>query len=1487
MSTAVSLPISSTNQTNNESSTTKPPSPPGPLPSPPTVIDFSSNPAEEPSVARRPTLRFPSLHLASFDNLSVPNSPQSFSPTGSSHHSNASATSPLRREFGEISGEPISSSGRVGNQVGGEDQNREASNKLGIEPTRSSSHSSRSSSHRLHKGPIPPPLPPPTMALPPLPTISPISPIGPPSPSYSSKGIQSTMFQPRSSSSSSSSLAHQQQQLGGGEGRRELPIVPSRGRSLGHSLTIHVPGPLTPSPTDQEGNPLPSPILKHSPGIARRRTVIENSNLNLGSPVKVSGITGNLTPPRDSSPTKDNKSPPIERGSILMPQPRPSPALEQNPVLETPRRLEKKRSSADLKNTSPTSPTTRRSLPRPPRLDITSSSKPSNADLNHAENIPTTSHAQTTAPTDAAVAPHSTAPSSAAPAKFIANLALPATAPVPSSSWPPLNIARSPVTAKFPALPAESSAGKPTVYQKHQANKSASSLPVVAGLADAGPYGGAFTRQAPAGPSGLGLGRPSNQVPSGQPIRGPSGKPQEEICLECMMRDRDLADVCVQGEGVWERSSDGDWRDLAEKEDYILKTIGNLDDHTSIYHELSKAADQSSEESDSTSFSLRSTGNSAEDAQIRRNLDTRKKRTSIIKSKKREADWRIAREVGWRGHKWEEGDAGEGFPRGFRGTKGGKLTEEGIKAVMTKFPSASAHRYQTLQTYLRQQWHLVQEVRAEAQRLGRFPFPDDIVASSSTVSSHEGQSIPRGAQPSVLAWDKQYGREINDSMRGINTPARGTPTLSVVRPSPSSPANLTGLANPPKSAPLPRPLTHFLPDREPSPGGARTPLYASPASASARGRHNKQGSSPGLLEHGPPVNGAYEESNEELWSPGDESGAAVRPFSFAVRAGAGASAGSDGHGGRKSLWGKFGGSVTSLFGGSQNGSGSMMDMHLGLDTDRRSRTSSYNVNPYPRAVSMASPTRPSFFSRDSRYDSEDNVAMPRMSRAISQSRLSQMKLDDDGNEEEDKPKKKGIKGFFKKMKPKGGRTKSKSDLLARPEDEYRNEQYQNNQSHSQPDTPLAPPPPLSYLVGSRKHHNRNRSGSSSSMLTDGQESIQDRRYSGSLPYNNTRSVSAPMNGINGPASSSGGSLSASPTSSKFATSGPGNRGSYASNSRRRSVGINELGQQQYMDQNDRRNSGMEMLSNPGSKAGGGIYSSPENSTTIYDEPSSIYRPNNNNYQNPNANFRPHNKTTSSLSNSSGTMAIETPPPAIYNPSSFFNQQQQTILPNNSNIDSTNNKPNTGPVVRSSSGQLSPNRFKNLPPLPPPGQEQVINASPDSFSAAFPPPSDQEFNLTGTVQDPKYLQKGMIDFSTPVAGSPNSIRYQSSPRNQIQFNSYPQPPPPKLNVNTHNIHQQQAYNRQPNNQQQYDSLHARAIANGRASFDQPSPRAKLGNTNERIVKTMYSQPPIMNDMNMNMNMGMGIPDQSGYTKEENKKKKGFKGFFGVSKAGRIA
>lgn len=217
------------------------------------------------------------------------------------------------------------------------------------------------------------------------------------------------------------------------------------------------------------------------------------------------------------------------------------------------------------------------------------------------------------------------------------------------------------VTALPSQMPQQRALQRDPAIEQQRAAPSASTLPIIAGLADAGPY--SFTKPAGQGPPGLpGLGRP----PQAQAR-------QEEVCLECMMRDQDLADVDVSTPGVWGRASDAGLDELKWREEGLLASMGNL--------RLEVRETGTSDESSGPSPP--STTNSLEEAEARRKEASRQRREAI-KARKREADYRVAREIGWRGFKWEEGTAGEGLPRGFRGTKPGKLTEEGIKAVMIK-----------------------------------------------------------------------------------------------------------------------------------------------------------------------------------------------------------------------------------------------------------------------------------------------------------------------------------------------------------------------------------------------------------------------------------------------------------------------------------------------------------------------------------------------------------------------------------------------------------------------------------------------------------------------------------------------------------------------------------------------------------------------------------------------------------------------------------
>ena len=46
--------------------------------------------------------------------------------------------------------------------------------------------------------------------------------------------------------------------------------------------------------------------------------------------------------------------------------------------------------------------------------------------------------------------------------------------------------------------------------------------------------------------------------------------PKEEVCLECAMRDQDMADVDVTSPGAWERGSDVYYNDLVHSEEEAI-----------------------------------------------------------------------------------------------------------------------------------------------------------------------------------------------------------------------------------------------------------------------------------------------------------------------------------------------------------------------------------------------------------------------------------------------------------------------------------------------------------------------------------------------------------------------------------------------------------------------------------------------------------------------------------------------------------------------------------------------------------------------------------------------------------------------------------------------------------------------------------------------------------------------------------------------------
>ncbi|KIO25352.1 hypothetical protein M407DRAFT_25364 [Tulasnella calospora MUT 4182] len=186
-------------------------------------------------------------------------------------------------------------------------------------------------------------------------------------------------------------------------------------------------------------------------------------------------------------------------------------------------------------------------------------------------------------------------------------------------------------------------------------------------------------------------------------------------------------------------------------------------------------------------------------------------------------------------------------------------------------------------------------------------------------------------------------------------------------------------------------------------------------------------------------------------------------------------------------WG--GGSQTSLA-----MSGSMMDMHLGLDQDRKAYVS--QDIPYD----LSAPPSLEFVPTDPTY----------ADRRLTMEPDSMLHPDDKSGTVKSKKKSKGIGKLWKLMTggSRDGEAKDKAPHAAAAEEDL--------------SAPLAPPPPLSYLVSGRSDRSPHSRHASSPSLSGG-----------SMPH--PRSVSAPLaqsaTGISPPTAPS--SLLPSPTSNRF------------------------------------------------------------------------------------------------------------------------------------------------------------------------------------------------------------------------------------------------------------------------------------------------------------------------------------------------------------------
>lgn len=463
----------------------------------------------------------------------------------------------------------------------------------------------------------------------------------------------------------------------------------------------------------------------------------------------------------------------------------------------------------------------------------------------------------------------------------------------------------------------------------------------------------------------------------------------------------------------------------------------------------------------------------------------------------------------------------------------------------------------------------------------------------------------------------------------------------------------------------------------------------------------------------------------------------------------------------------------------------------------------------------------------------DQTRDPRaLSKSISSSRLSQVvKTDDDAAPK----KKKGFKGLIQKMKPKAKRQSSSS----MPPVEGQRQPYRQTPDPSDAGTPLAPPPNMAFLAGQgqQRHH---RNGSSSSMA-DSQGSSWKMR-----------SVSAPIGG------SSSGSLSASPTSSKF------RRESYNSGQQRGPSGD--------YDGELQRGSIVEVLNGAGGQHQGnngayrrGSYASPEQvHAQIYDDhrgfpggpgPAAAAAAAQSQPQAyPHPSFRGSRHTAGSISNSSGIApTIETPPMPL-NQTPFFSRPPSINSPATA---TSNNFASPNPNV---------NRFKNLPPLPPADPDRDRERDRDRFASS----SRESFQ----VLEP-HLQPATPDFTrSPTKGY--AYQHQNPHQHQTQT------PPPRVSYD-----RPTSTPRAEASPRMAQSMYVQPTASGSAgAFHRfgPQPGVAIGAGAYRPPShnDMYGQPPYPGP-----DRG---PRSNGFVEQDKKSlisKKGIKGFFGGAKSGRMA
>ncbi|GAA5995983.1 alpha/beta hydrolase [Rhodotorula paludigena] len=557
------------------------------------------------------------------------------------------------------------------------------------------------------------------------------------------------------------------------------------------------------------------------------------------------------------------------------------------------------------------------------------------------------------------------------------------------------------------------------------------------------------------------------QQPQPQQQLPPHLTPQPEICVECMMRDRDMADVDVSTPGVWDRASDADWDEQCRWE---------------AEHPQPHPHTPSAEGAEGASAESAGGGGA--------------RRAGVARDSSSAGCYSAGMGAG-------AGVGAEGARRRFG--KGQLLTSGNLKVWTTMNPPATAHRWKTLQVYLATQAHFLELDRQAREAAGGVPYSmppphplerDSLVASRpldarlSTVTARDRSSSL--LSPTALAAEKAALEQEERALRATK--------------SRSSRATLADETNRHSSASLFPPGSSSIAPPQP-------PFAASPsmgvASSGSSMRSYSAGDQPWLANPLRRMSSANQPYPTVSSSPPKSPAASTASMRFAfpkfarsttdlrsIHGGNGGGAsprsasparlsGIDADGRRTSMWSRFRQSASASV-LSFAPSGSMMDMHLGLSQDKHMHhhmpygvgTASHGgahygpgggfggahggAQAYETYAAMSDPA----VARHADRRERDRVL------AASQAAERAAAAGSPG-ETGGKKKKKGLKGFFNKLV--GGKKErvTSNSAPATPGAE----EVPFDASFADDDE-LAPPPPLSALANEPRYHQRSASNSS-------------------------------------------------------------------------------------------------------------------------------------------------------------------------------------------------------------------------------------------------------------------------------------------------------------------------------------------------------------------------------------------------------------------------